>query len=156
MDEIEKQTKQEAAVAARQQSESETYLAQNKAKPGVMVTASGLQYEIVRKGDESIPPPAATDMVNVNYEGTLPNGKVFDSSYARNEPAQFEVGGVIRGWTEALQIMHPGSEFRLVIPSDLAYGPEGSPPEIPPNQVLIFKVELLGYMKPDGTKVGKY
>jgi FKBP-type peptidyl-prolyl cis-trans isomerase len=156
MDEIEKAQKVDAEAAAKNLAEGQNFLDANAKKPGVIVTKSGLQYEIVRPGDPKAPPPGPTDEANVDYEGTLPSGAVFDSSYARGQPAQFGVGGVIAGWTEALQLMHPGAEFRLVIPGALAYGEEGRPPEIPPNQVLIFKVELLGYRTGAGKKVGKF
>ena len=116
------------------------FLEENKKKPTVKVTASGLQYEVVTEGKGAA--PTATDTVKVHYTGTLVDGTKFDSSYDRKEPVEFPVGGVIRGWTEALLLMTPGSKFKLVIPSDLAYGPQGRP-GIPPNAVLLFDVELL-------------
>lgn len=117
------------------------YLEKNARRDGVVVTDSGLQIETVRAGDG--PSPGPDDVVFVHYDGTLVNGHRFDSSYARGEPAAFPVSGVIPGWTEALQRMQVGGEYRLAIPSDLAYGPLGSGPDIPPNAVLLFRVELL-------------
>jgi FKBP-type peptidyl-prolyl cis-trans isomerase FklB len=120
--------------------ESQAFLAANKAKEGVVTLPSGLQYKILTQGNG--PKPAATDTVTVNYRGTLVNGQEFDSSYKRGQPASFPVGGVIKGWTEALQLMPVGSKWQLVIPADLAYGPSGQR-GIPPNSTLIFEVELL-------------
>ncbi|MGE3302656.1 MAG: FKBP-type peptidyl-prolyl cis-trans isomerase [Hyphomonadaceae bacterium] len=154
-EELDKQDKAATEERAQVIAESESFLAANKAKPGVKTTASGLQYEVVRAGDVKAPPPGPADTVTVMYEGTLPNGKVFDSSYRRGEPARFQVGGVIPGWTEALQLMHPGGEFRLALPTDIGYGPEGAGGgEIPGHSALVFRVELLGYVKPNGQKVG--
>lgn len=118
----------------------ETFLAANKTKTGVKTTASGLQYEVLKQG--AGPTPAATDTVVCNYRGTLIDGTEFDNSYKRGEPISFPVGGVIRGWTEALQLMPAGSKYKLYIPQDLAYGTNdvGS---IPAGSVLIFEVELL-------------
>lgn len=119
---------------------ADDFLAANKAKPGVTVTASGLQYKILSTGTG--PKPAATDSVTVHYKGTLLDGTEFDSSYKRGQPATFGVGGVIKGWTEALQLMNAGSKWELFIPPDLAYGEQGRP-NIPPNSLLVFEVELL-------------
>ena len=117
------------------------YLAENSKKPGIMVTDSGLQYEVISEG--SGPKPTAADVVRVHYEGALTNGNVFDSSYARGEPIEFHLSGVIPGWTEGLQLMNVGSKYRLIIPSDLGYGPQGAGPQIPPYSTLVFEVELL-------------
>jgi len=116
------------------------YLAENKTKAGVVTLPSGLQYSIMKEGTGE--KPASTDKVKVHYHGTLIDGSVFDSSVERGQPAEFGVTQVIQGWVEALQLMPVGSKWKLFIPSNLAYGPQG-PPSIGPNQVLIFEVELL-------------
>jgi len=118
------------------------YLAENKKNPGVTVTASGLQYEVMASGTG--PKPTASDKVKTHYHGMLIDGTVFDSSVDRGEPISFQVGGVIKGWTEALQLMNVGDKWRLVIPSELAYGARGAGAKIPPHAALIFEVELLG------------
>ena len=117
------------------------FLAENKTKPGIIETASGLQYEIVK--DTTGIKPKPSDQVTVHYTGKLINGSVFDSSVERGQPATFGLDQVIKGWTEGLQLMSPGSKYRFYIPSDLAYGPGGQN-GIPPNSVLIFDVELIG------------
>jgi FKBP-type peptidyl-prolyl cis-trans isomerase FklB len=117
------------------------YLAANKSKDGVVTLPSGLQYKILTAGTG--PKPTASDTVSVNYRGTLIDGTEFDSSYKRGEPATFGVGQVIKGWTEALQLMPVGSKWQLVIPSDLAYGERSPGGGIGPNSTLIFEVELL-------------
>ncbi len=118
------------------------FLKRNQTQPGIQVTESGLQYQVLEAGKG--PAPAATDRVKVHYQGNLLDGTVFDSSYARGEPAVFGVNQVIAGWTEALQRMPTGSKWRLFIPSELAYGERGTPGgPIGPNQVLVFEVELL-------------
>ncbi len=127
--------------------EGEAFLAENKTKEGVVALPSGLQYKILKAGDG--PKPAATDTVVCNYRGTLINGKEFDSSYARKEPATFAVNRVIKGWTEALQLMPVGSKWQLFIPADLAYGDRGAGPDIEPNSTLIFEVELLSIKPPE-------
>ena len=119
----------------------EAFLTENGEKPGVVTTASGLQYQVLEAGDG--PRPSADDRVSVHYRGTLIDGSEFDSSYRKGQPLSFAVRGVIRGWTEALQLMPVGSKYQLFIPADLAYGPRGSPPTIGPNATLIFEVELL-------------
>ncbi|MFK7955106.1 MAG: FKBP-type peptidyl-prolyl cis-trans isomerase [Lysobacterales bacterium] len=119
----------------------EDYLTENAKRDGVQVTDSGLQYEVVRAGDG--PRPMATDTVRVHYQGTLLDGTEFDSSYSRGEPAVFPLNRVISGWTEGLQLMPVGSEYRFHIPSDLAYGGR-SQAKIGPNSTLVFKVELMG------------
>lgn len=125
----------------------EAFLAENKAKEGVKVTDSGLQYTVITEGEGATPGP--TDQVKVHYHGTLPDGSVFDSSIDRGEPITFGVNGVIKGWTEALQMMQEGDKWQIVVPSDLAYGERGAGPKIGPNQVLIFDVELLEVIKPE-------
>ena len=117
------------------------YLETNKKKSGVVVTSSGLQYRILRAGKGR--QPAAGDAVEVNYKGTLVNGKVFDSSYDRGQSISFPLNKVIAGWTEGLQLMKEGAKYELVIPANLGYGVFGSGSSIPPNSTLIFVVELL-------------
>lgn len=119
----------------------EAYLAENAKRPEVKVTASGLQYQIIKEGEGES--PKATDSVTVHYTGALIDGRVFDSSVERGEPATFGVNQVIPGWVEALQMMKPGAEWRLFIPSNLAYGPNGAGGIIGPNMTLIFDVQLI-------------
>lgn len=126
--------------------ESQAFLDQNKARPEVKTTASGLQYEVIKEGSGDSPKP--TDQVTVHYKGTLLNGTVFDSSYDRNEPATFPVSGVIPGWVEALQLMKPGAKYKLYLPSALAYGEHGAGHDIGPNQALVFEVELISVSNP--------
>ncbi len=121
--------------------EAQTFLTANQGKPGVITTASGLQVEMLAAGEG--PTPTATDTVLVHYEGRLADGKVFDSSYQRGQPAVFGVGDVIPGWTEGLQLMRPGGKARFTIPPELGYGAQGAGGVIPPNAVLVFDVELL-------------
>jgi len=123
----------------------EEFLASNKAKAGVVTLPSGLQYEIIKAG--SGPKPKAEDQVKCHYHGTLIDGKVFDSSVDRGEPAVFPVNRVIPGWTEALQLMPVGSKWKLFIPASLAYGEQGAGQDIKPNSTLIFEVELLEIVK---------
>ena len=126
------------------QTENE-FLAENSKKPGIHVTGSGLQYEVIHEG--SGPKPMFNDTVRVHYEGSLTNGVVFDSSYASGQPLEFSLAGVIPGWTEGLQLMNTGSTYRLFIPSDLGYGPQGAGPQIPPYSTLIFEVELIDIIR---------
>jgi FKBP-type peptidyl-prolyl cis-trans isomerase FklB len=121
--------------------EGEAFLAANKTKPGVTTLPSGLQYKVLKQG--SGPKPTASDSVVCNYRGTLLDNTEFDSSYKRGQPATFPVGGVIPGWTEALELMPVGSKWQLFVPSTLAYGPRGAGPDIGPNATLIFEVELI-------------
>jgi len=121
--------------------EGEAFLAVNTKKDGVTTLPSGLQYKILKAGNG--PKPTANQTVKCNYRGTLIDGTEFDSSYKRGEPAEFPVGGVIKGWTEALQLMPVGSKWQLFIPSGLAYGESGAGQMIGPNAVLIFDIELL-------------
>lgn len=121
------------------------FLGINKNKAGVTELPSGLQYEVIRKGEG--PKPTAADQVRCHYHGTLINGTVFDSSVQRGEPAVFGVSQVIQGWVEALQLMETGSKWRLFIPSELAYGEHGAGEVIEPNSTLIFEVELLDIVK---------
>ena len=117
------------------------FLEENKKRPGVMVTASGLQYEVLHKGDGKVSPKPA-DRVKVHYHGTNIDGSVFDSSVERGEPIVFALNQVIPGWTEGLQLMHVGDKFKFYIPSELAYGERSPSPKIKPNSTLIFEVEL--------------
>ncbi len=121
----------------------EEFLAENAKREGVVTLESGLQYEIVEAGEENGEKPSASSKVRTHYHGTFIDGKVFDSSYDRGQPAEFPVGGVIAGWTEALQLMTKGAKWRLYIPYNLAYGAQGSPGGIPPYSALVFDVELL-------------
>ena len=137
-------TKEEAAAqkaGEENMKEGQDFLAANKTKDGVVVLPSGLQYKILTPGTG--PTPTATDTVVCNYRGTFIDGTEFDSSYKRNQPATFPVNGVIKGWTEALQLMPVGSKWQLFIPSDLAYGSRGAGGVIGPNKTLVFEVELL-------------
>ena len=135
-----KELEDKAAGAAK--AEGEKFLAENAKRPSVKVTASGLQYEVLTPSIGQ--KPKATDRVKVHYEGTLPDGTVFDSSYRRGEPISFALNQVIAGWTEGLQLMSIGSKYKLFIPYQLGYGERGAGASIPPYAALIFTVELLG------------
>ncbi|MGY3804927.1 FKBP-type peptidyl-prolyl cis-trans isomerase [Pigmentibacter ruber] len=139
-------TEQQKIRSDKNLKEGETFLSKNKAEKGVVTLASGLQYKIITEGKGA--KPKATDTVTVNYEGTLINGKVFDSSYQRGQPVSFPVNGVIKGWTEALQLMPEGSTWMLYIPAGLAYGAQSPSPSIGPNSTLVFKVNLVSIAKP--------
>ncbi len=128
-------------LADKNQKAGEAFLAENKKKPGVVTLPSGLQYKVIKEGTGKI--PKASDTVTTHYRGTLIDGTEFDSSYQRNEPASFPVNGVIKGWTEALQLMKVGSKWQLVVPATLAYGMQGAGQLIGPNATLVFEVELL-------------
>ena len=130
--------------------QGDAFLAANKGKEGVVTLPSGLQYKILSAGTG--PKPATSDSVVCNYRGTLIDGTEFDSSYKRGQPATFPVGGVIKGWTEALQLMPVGSKWQLFVPSELAYGERGTGADIGPNAVLIFEVELLSIQDKDQKK----
>ncbi len=136
-----KQQEKMQAMAETNQKAGEAFLAANKLKEGIVTLPSGLQYRILKAGDG--PKPTATDTVTVNYRGTLIDGTEFDSSYKRNEPATFPVNQVIKGWSEAVQLMPVGSKWQIFIPAELAYGPRGAGAAIGPNATLIFEVELL-------------
>jgi len=133
---------QTQAVAEKNKREGERFLLANKNKPGVKSMPNGLQYKVIERGKGI--KPTIDNIVTVDYEGHLINGKQFDSSYERGQPATFPVTGVIAGWTEALQMMKVGATWELYIPPTLAYGERGVPPVIGPNETLIFKVKLLG------------
>jgi FKBP-type peptidyl-prolyl cis-trans isomerase FklB len=137
------------ALSASNKTEGETFLASNKTKEGVVALPSGLQYKILQQGTG--PKPTASDTVVCNYRGTLLNGKEFDSSYKRGQPITIPVSRVIKGWTEALQLMPVGSKWQLYIPSDLAYGEQNMGTDIGPNATLIFDVELVSIKPPEPT-----
>jgi FKBP-type peptidyl-prolyl cis-trans isomerase FklB len=128
-------------AAEKNKKEGEAFLAENKKKPGIITTPSGLQYKVLKEGSGAS--PKATETVVVHYRGTLIDETEFDSSYRRQTPATFEVGSVIKGWTEALQMMKPGAKWLLYIPANLAYGDRGAGSTIGPNAVLIFEIDLL-------------
>ena len=143
-----KQVEEMKAAGEANKKAGEVFLAENAKKKGIKKTESGLQYEVLQAGKGKVS-PKATDKVVAHYHGTLLDGKVFDSSVERKEPLEIPVNGVIEGWVEALQLMKVGDKWRLFIPADLAYGPNGSPPVIGPNSALIFEVELLEIKKPE-------
>lgn len=136
--------KKQSEVADSNAKAGKEFLEKNKSAAGVKATASGLQYVMEKEGTGAS--PKKEDVVKVHYKGTLTNGEQFDSSYDRGQPAEFPVGGVIPGWTEALQLMKVGGKAKLFIPPELAYGPSGRP-GIPPNSVLVFDVELIEIVK---------
>ena len=140
--ELEKQHKAKADAA---KAKGDKFMAENKKRKGVKVTQSGIQYEILKegKGDK----PKATDKVTVHYHGTLTDGTVFDSSVKRGQPASFQLNGVIKGWTEIVQMMRVGSKWKVYIPPELAYGERGAGGAIGPNETLIFEIELLSIDK---------
>jgi FKBP-type peptidyl-prolyl cis-trans isomerase FklB len=144
---MEKQIAASKEAAEKNKAEGEKFLEENKKKDGVKTTASGLQYKVLKEGTGES--PKETDTVVTNYRGTLIDGTEFDSSYKRNEPATFPVNRVIKGWTEALQLMKPGAKYQLFIPSSLAYGERGAGQLIGPNATLIFDVELLSIKPPE-------
>lgn len=137
-----KQAERMRELGAKNKQAGAAFLAENKKKDGVKVLPDGLQYKVIKEGTGKM--PKAEDTVTVNYRGTLIDGTEFDSSYKRGEPATFPVKGVIKGWTEALQLMKVGSKWQLFIPPELAYGEQGAGRIIGPNSTLIFEVELLG------------
>lgn len=143
---IQKLTDEKAAEAEKAASAGNiAYLAENGKKDGVTTLASGLQYEVMVKGEGTVK-PISTDQVKTHYHGTLTNGTIFDSSVDRGEPITFPVTGVIKGWVEALQLMHVGDKWKLTVPSELAYGARAQG-QIPANSVLIFEVELIEIIK---------
>src|SRR5208282_1746500 len=157
MTEMQKQVHEQQQAKTQQaaegnKKEGDAFLAANKGKEGVVTLPSGLQYKVVTAGTG--PKPTTSDSVVCNYRGTLINGTEFDSSYKRGQPATFPVTGVIKGWTEALQLMPVGSKWQLYIPADLAYGDRGAGPDIAPGSTLVFEIELLsiGEQKKDKDK----
>jgi FKBP-type peptidyl-prolyl cis-trans isomerase len=139
-------TEQSEAQATLNKEKGDAFLAENKTKEGVMTTESGLQYKVIEEGSGAT--PTAEDKVRVHYTGKLLNDEVFDSSIQRGDPVEFQVTGVIPGWTEALQLMKVGAKWELYIPSDLGYGTRGNPP-IGPNETLVFEVQLIDIVAPD-------
>lgn len=135
------QKTQAAVTKKKEEAAGKAFLTKNATKEGVKTTASGLQYEVLTPGTGN--KPVASDKVTVHYKGMLLDGKVFDSSYKRNEPTTFGLSQVIKGWTEGLQLMNEGAKYRFFIPSDLAYGARGAGADIPPHSTLIFEVELI-------------
>jgi FKBP-type peptidyl-prolyl cis-trans isomerase FklB len=138
---VQKQVEAAQKLATKNTEEGAKFLAEYKTKPDVKSTASGLLYRIIKTGTGAS--PKATDMVTTHYRGTFTDGKEFDSSYSRGEPAQFQVNGVIPGWTEVLQLMQPGAKYEVVVPANLAYGENGVGRIIGPNATLVFEIELL-------------
>ena len=133
--------RKQAEIGEKNLAEGKAFLEENARKPGVITTESGLQYKVITSGDGK--QPKETDTVTTHYRGTLIDGREFDSSYKRDQPASFPVKGVIKGWTEALQLMHVGDKWQLFIPSELAYGASQRSELIQPNSTLIFEIELL-------------
>jgi len=140
---------QRAVLAAKNKADGEAFLATNKTKPGIVTLPDGLQYKVITEGAGDI--PKTTDIVTVNYRGTMIDGTEFDSSAKAGHPAQFAVNSVIPGWTEALTHMKSGSQWQIFVPAELAYGENGRP-GIPPNSVLIFEVELLSIEQPKSSQ----
>jgi FKBP-type peptidyl-prolyl cis-trans isomerase FklB len=145
----EAQMKKFQEAAEKNGLEAETFLAENGKKEGIKTTESGLQYRIIKEGEGDSPKPE--DSVTVHYRGSFINGTEFDSSYARGDPQTVQTEGVIKGWTEALQLMKVGSKWEIFVPPNLAYGRNGIPGKIPPNKVLVFEIELLSIEKPQET-----
>ena len=135
---------EETSIVQTPEQRGREYMAKNAEREGVVTTESGLQYEVLKSGDGET--PGRRDQVSVHYRGTFIDGRVFDSSIERRQPAQFRVGGVIPGWTEALLQMRVGDRWRLVIPPELAYGEDGAADIIGPNETLVFEVELLAIL----------
>ncbi|MBN2716711.1 MAG: FKBP-type peptidyl-prolyl cis-trans isomerase [Deltaproteobacteria bacterium] len=148
----EEERKQREVEAVENKKKADAFMAENKSKEGVITTETGLQYIIEKEGDG--PKPAMEDRVSVHYKGTLIDGTEFDSSYKRNRPATFPVGRVVKGWTEALQLMPVGSKWKLFIPPDLGYGERGAGSKIGPNSALIFEIELLEIISGEETAPG--
>lgn len=144
-----KQAAKMQAEGAANKKEGQDFLAANKGKTGIVTLPSGLEYKVLKEGSGA--KPTASDTVECNYRGTLINGKEFDSSVKHGGPATFPVSGVIKGWTEALQLMPVGSKWQLFIPAELAYGDRGAGPDIGPDSTLIFEVELVSIKQPEKT-----
>jgi peptidylprolyl isomerase/FKBP-type peptidyl-prolyl cis-trans isomerase FklB len=143
-------------AAAAGLAEAQAFFAKNAKAEGVHALPNGLQYKVVRSGAPDAPKPDANDEVKVHYEGALLNGEVFDSSFERGSPETFPLGGLIKAWQEAIPMMRVGDEWILYVPPELGYGERGSPPTIPPNATLVFRIELLGVLPhPGGGESGK-
>ncbi|MFP4529029.1 MAG: FKBP-type peptidyl-prolyl cis-trans isomerase [Candidatus Kapaibacterium sp.] len=149
----ERQQRMAGVKADENLAEANKFLEENKSKPGVKVTESGLQYQVIKEGTGKS--PAETDMVKVHYHGTLPDGTVFDSSVERGEPAEFPLNRVIPGWTEGVQLMKEGAKYKFFVPPSLGYGERGAGQKIGPNQLLIFEVELLEVMDQQNPQGGQ-
>ena len=143
-----------AAPVAATNAEGLAYLEANKAKEGVIALPSGLQYRVLRAGPDDGASPGPSSPCECHYHGTLPDGSVFDSSVRRGRPATFAPNQVIKGWTEAMQLMREGDKWELTIPSELAYGARGSPPKIPGGSALVFELELLKVKRPSALTIG--
>jgi FKBP-type peptidyl-prolyl cis-trans isomerase len=139
-------TEKRRALSEKNRAEGEAFLEKNKNQPGVVALPSGLQYKVIQEGQGDH--PKATDLVSVQYRGTLIDGTEFDSSYQRGQPASFNLSNVIPAWTEGVQLMKPGAKYQLFAPSTLAYGERGSGPRIGPNATLIFEIELISFTSP--------
>lgn len=141
-----------AASATKNANEAKTFLAENAKKPGVMTLPSGVQYSVLKSGPANAPMPKLEDSVQVNYQGALLNGKVFDTTYtdAGAQPQVFPLNGLIEAWTEALQQMRPGDEWMLYVPPELGYGEAGAGADIPPNSLLVFKINLVRVIPASG------
>lgn len=154
MDEINRAEKAQSELAAQATERSPAWLAEIRAQPGVEARPSGLLIERRARGaNQSLPRPSGDAVVLVHYEGKLANGQVFDSSFERGEPAQFPLGGVVPGFSEAIQQMRPGDEVVATFPMELGYGPDGRPPRIPPAAALQFRIVLLAFQEPNGQVV---
>lgn len=149
--EIERQEAEVASARADAQALVDGCIARNAQDQGVMITPSGLRYIILNPGDAAAPKPRPVDIVQVRYAGALMDGKMFDTSYGRDEPVKFPLNGVIAGWTEGLQLVHPGAEVCLIIPPDIAYGARGAPPDIPPEATLAFHIRFDGMRQIQGS-----
>ncbi|MBD3756203.1 MAG: FKBP-type peptidyl-prolyl cis-trans isomerase [Gammaproteobacteria bacterium] len=150
VNEVKKAMMQKQLEARKQQAEANAkagaaFLAENKTKPGVKTTASGLQYKVITAGKG--PSPTENDKIVANYQGALLNGEVFDSSFERGSPIEFQMGNVIKGWQEALKLMNVGAKWEVYIPAELAYGDKGAGNRIGPNETLVFTIELISFAK---------
>lgn len=154
MNEIDRAERQEAREAQAASEGSATFLERVRAQPGIEALPSGLLIERRTRGaNQSLPQPTGAATVLVNYEGKLPNGEVFDSSFERGEPVDFPLNAVVPGFSEAIQHMRPGDEIVATFPHELGYGPEGRPPTIPPATALQFRIVLLAFQEPGGQVV---